>query len=208
LLDIKYYKTAKTIYTGSNPVSITYANNYIFTANVNSHTVSMLEAREHYKVMDFPIEHYPVYTASIPYNNNIVVVTAGKGKIDTTQEKTNAMIYIINPQSKSVIYSAPIEYSAVKAIDVIPNGLVVSDKNMMFISSQAALFYLNATSPSNPMIVKKEAYKSVSFNPFMSELILIKNINNAPSAHTGSNTNGKTLSDLFLPNNYVTLCPL
>lgn len=208
LLDITVFQIARSIRVGKFPVSISVAGNQIYTANFGDNTVSIIDSRTHTEVGKIGVAPCPIFV--LPNNNGdeMLVLSAGRGKIPSESEKTPAVINFINIANRSVISSLEIGVGAQKAIDQIPYGLAVSQKDWAFIPTNTSLFRVDLRSKQRVSIASSKKYTALSYNFRRLEVLLLGRDGSASWFETADQATGKTVHRYNLPSDVSILLPL
>ena len=198
LIDLKFYKIARTITVGNAPVAIAYSKNTIVVANSKSNSISLIDTRTYSKIADIETKEVPTFISSTLATTGLVsLVCSGNGKEDSlSSSKSSAYLQIFNPDTKQFTSTTELKTTLIAGADIIPTGLVVTDKDYSFVSTKSGLFLYNAKSATPLTFVKKETYKGITYNFPKEELIIIRANNTAFAA---KQTTGKILYELSMP---------
>lgn len=205
-MDITNFELAREIKVGKYPVSIACSGNQIFTANKEGHTVSIVDSRLHEEVAALSVFPYPIAVESTRSGEDIVVVSTGH-KSDE-YPKTPALASFLSVESRSITSYNHIGFTNIDPIIQVPAGLAVTKTDWAFIPTQEAFLRLDTRIRDRFFFVSRMIFKSVKFNPFRNELLLITEENGNCVLYTADQTAGQMIQQVALPENTLTVQPL
>lgn len=203
-------KAERKIITGKNPVSIAASNvenkEYIYVANQGDNTVTVI----HSNVIEAVIPVAPCPTFIEPKNDGkqMIVISLGNGKLGTSENKSAAIATFIDVEKKSIISTLDIGSSTYKAIDQVPKGFAVTNKDWAFVPSNDVLLKLNTRDRTVVRFVSKIPVTWIGYNNRRKEIIYLKKVGADSQVVTADVDTGFPISTFNLPLNITALQPM
>ena len=197
LLDTKFFKIVRTYDVGIEPVDITYTNNLIIVSNAKSNSLSLIDTKNYTKLSDVAVQEAPRFISVAPTSGKVAIVCSGNGKDDDiTGNNSAAYFQVFDPNTKQITFTSELKTSLITGSNIYPNGLVVTNKDLAFVSTQYGLFSINVRTPTLVNLAKKEEYRGVYYNFPKEELIVIRA---NKTAFAAKQTTGKIIYELTMP---------
>jgi len=138
---------------------------------------------------------------------DIVVVSAGAGKFDTTQEKTNAFVTLLDNGTKQEIVRQPLGIGVVNPKEQVPLAIATAERLYAFIGTQEYLLQFNTRTGASPARLLNGKHISVLFNDRRSEMIFLRDDGTSLQILTYNPEDKKYNLDIKLPDGVVNILP-
>ncbi len=206
-LDTKFMKIAKTIKVGISPVSVVCTGNRIYTANQKSDDVTVIEYPDNViaTIKTYPV---PLFIDSKPNNKEVVVVSAGTGKLDSLNEKSPAFVSYIDVATNKIIKFLELGYQNEKAINQIPLSFSISISDKGFAATNNVFLRIDTERRDRISFISKKIYNYVFYNMKKQQLILLSDENNIQEISIADKSSGVIQKSYQLPIRILAFCPL
>ncbi|MCX7880757.1 MAG: hypothetical protein N2517_08860 [Ignavibacteria bacterium] len=175
VLDLTNLGIAREISLNYQTEKLNSALNYVVALHFKENKMSIIDTRTYSVVKVLDVSDRPFDVEIHPENNSIYVLSLGKGKIDTLEPKTEAKISIFRFPNFDLETIFPINLGNISAINIVPTGLVVSNKFFGFISTNLGLLRFSLNSPYNLQRFIAGSFTNLSYNYKGDEIISVEN---------------------------------
>ncbi len=174
VLDLTVMKVVHSIKLDSPPSSISLSGNQIFVSCTNINKVLVIDTRDNKIKNEISVPEKPVLLSHTKDGLKVVVVSAGNGKLNKNEEKTNAYICLLDARTKKEIARKPLGIGIVKPIEQEPYSLATAGRLYAFIGTQSYLLRFNTRTATPPARLKNGKFVSMLYNDKSSEMIFIR----------------------------------
>ena len=208
LLDLTNYQIARKISVGKGTSSISVAGNQIFVTNKIDNTVSIVDSRTHEEEAVVPVPKKPAFVDISADNKKAAVVCLGDGKEGGTEAKSEAMLAIIDIESRAVSDEQAIGLGIYKADEQIPRFFAVSNVGFGFISTQQALFRADIRRDGKISLAERGDFSKLLFDFKTEEILMWKHIDSKLYLRYSSPSTGAEHSSYRFDSKYSVFFPL
>lgn len=199
LIDIKNHAIARHDTLSGVPVSIACIGNLVFTANQQENMLSVIDSREYGEKYTINTPDAPTFIDFSNEGNDLVLVSLGSGKTDTTQEKSKAMVSFYNVLTGKLISERDLNVGSVNSLLETPIGLLTTYNYWAFIPIGDVLLRLDLRRRQAIAIVSRYYYNDIKYNSKMQDLILIRNEDGSTTIISSSQESGVEVSSITIP---------
>jgi len=175
LIDMTNYSIARQIETKSNPVSAAYVGNQMFVACRGSNYATVIDTRTHKQEAEVYVSYAPIFAGVSPDRGKIVILSAGAGKYDDQDKKTECELALINPINHELIGKSDLSITRYNSIEMRPISAAVADNNYCYFSTDEYLIKIYTLSVSSPIPVKQGKFDLVYYAKHRNRLLLFEN---------------------------------
>lgn len=204
-VDLTTYEPVNTIQVGHTPKSIVSIGNQVVVANQLDNTVSFIDTRTNQEETAVLVKSAPTFVDVCANKTDILVISLGQGKIDTTHEKTAAFASFIDINSKQTISEIELSMNYLDPTGEMPYGLTISPDDWAFLLSNDKLIRIDTRSRQHAVIAKYESFSSINTNAKTNSLLLFKKENNQDKLLLANLTTAEVFSEIPLPTGFITL---
>lgn len=196
VLDLTNNVLAGTVEAGNSGVAIDCSGNQVYVVNQADNTVSVIDTRTNAEEAVISVKEAPTFLEITPDGKRALVISLGGGKIDENQ-KTNAILTIIDIATRSIEREVEIGNSAVSAVDQEPVSMSITSDEYVFVQTKDYLFNLNIEYGSQMYMVNPASYIDLEYHPFTGRLLMLSP---GQIVHANNET-GKTIKTVNVDNN-------
>lgn len=204
VLDLLNFTTPFTINTNFKLSSLENFQYYILGLSALDGNFVALDSRTYSVEKSLVVGDVPIALSSSLELNKLFILAAGKGKFDTTLEKTAAKLVVLNASDFSK--SAEVELSAgnVDPISLVPTGIVVSGRYFGFISTLSGLLRFSLSNPSQFQRYIAGEFFNIFYDYKRDEIVALSRAGNATLLYLLNPTNA-AIKYKFTDNNELIL---
>jgi hypothetical protein len=207
ILDLTVMQVARTLKLPATASSISLNGNQIFVACPDINKVVVVDTRDNELKEEVNVPEVPVLLTHTNDGLKVVVVSAGKGKYNEEDEKTDAYVSLLDAGTKKEIKRQPLGIGIVKPKEQIPYALAAAGRLYAFIGTQEYLLQFNTRTAAVPARIKNGKFVSVLFNDRRAEMLFIRDDGTSRQLITYNPEDKKTILDIKLPEGVISLLP-
>lgn len=205
VLDLKYGKIARQLDLGGVCSKIAANGNQVYCLLPEQNEVSVIDTRDLKEVARVATSEKPNFIG-FTATNEYAIVSAGYGKLDTISTKTESKFMFIDPTARKVMAQNSLSASTLKAIDQIPLGLALTNKNYGFVPTNQGLIRIDTKGRTSTRLVNRNSYSFILYDSYEKKVLLLsKSTNNLVLADEVS---GAELFSVELPQEISLIHPL
>lgn len=177
VLDLKYGKIARQLDLGGVCSRIAANGNQVYCLLPEQNEVSIIDTRDLKEVARLATSEKPSFigfTATSEY----AIVSTGNGKLDSLASKSDSKFMFIEPQARKVMAESLLAASTLKAIDQVPLGLALTNKNYGFVATNQGLIRIDTKGRTSTRLINRNSYSFVQYDNYEKKVLLLSKLTN------------------------------
>ncbi len=177
VLDLKYGKVATQLEIGGVCSKIAANGNQVYCLLPEVNEVSIIDTRDMKEVARLATSDRPSFIG-FTATNEYVIVSSGYGKLDTLSNKTDSKFMFIDPLARKVLAENLLAASTLKAVDQVPVGFALTNKNYGFVATNQGLIRIDTKGRTSTRLINKNSYSFVHYDSYEKKVLLINKLTN------------------------------
>ena len=207
VIDLTVMKVARIINLHNVASSIFLSGNQIFVTCPKINKVAVVDTRDNELKEEIAVPEVPVLVTYTNDGLKVVVVSAGQGKYESEEEKTDAYVTLLDADSKDEIKRQPLGIGIVKPKEQVPYALATAERLYAFIGTQEFLLQFNTRTAAVPARLQNGKFVSLLFNDRRSEMLFIRDDGDSRQLITYNPEDKKEILNIKLPDGVMSLLP-
>lgn len=207
LVDITVFKRARVIEVAENPTSIISSGNQVYTSNLASNSISVIDTRTRNQVNLIKDIKAPLLTDITGNGKQAIIIAAGSGKYDQ-QPKSDAQAIFIDVNTSLIAKTVALNADNVKAVDVKPVAVANTAKEWAFIVTDKQFIRVDTRSDYRVNLVNKKIFTNIIYDIKRRQLMLIEDRNGVYYLTAADEGSGAAKSSKILPLNTTAVYPV
>jgi DNA-binding beta-propeller fold protein YncE len=208
LLDIYNMKIAKSIAVGNRPINISAYGNQVYVPLFEDDRIAVIDTRTKTIEAMIQVPERPMYVDFTKDGKHCFVVSVGKGKVETEEEKTKSYVSFINVENREVLETTEIGFGSYLSENQFPSGIAVTYGDWAFIPTNEFLMRIDTRFGNRIRLIDRGNFESTIYNFKRDELLIIQDLEGDRKAFTADPEKAEELESIAISPNIIALLPM
>ncbi len=174
VFDLINKKVARTIKLPHLGIPLLALEQFVYVLHPFDSKLSKIDTRDYELKSTIKVGNYPIGIDFNPENNNLFVLCLGKGKLDNSEEPTEAKLQVYSSADLSLLKELNVNIGNIPAKNVIVTGIAVPNRLFGYVSSLNALLRFSAINLTQFQRVIAGSFTNVFYNFKRDEIVAIE----------------------------------
>lgn len=208
IIDLTVMQVAREINLPGVASSVALSGNQVYVTCPEINKLLVIDTRDNKVKQKIDMPEYPQLVAMTFDGMNIVIVSSGAGKNETTTEKTDAYVTLLDAGTKKEISRQALGVGVVNPKEQVPLTLATAERLYAYIGTKEYLLQFNTRTGAPPARLLNGKYISVLFNDRRNEMIFLRDNGTSLQMLTYNPEDKKYNLDIKLPDGVVNILPI
>ena len=174
VIDLTVMQVARQITLNGIASSIALKGNQVLVTCPEINKLAVIDTRNNELTNEVNVPDVPLLVTYTKDGLRIVVVSAGKGKLDTLTEQTDAYVTLLDANTYDEIAKQPLGVGVVNPKEQLPLTLSTASRLYAYIGTQKYLLQFNTRTATLPARLQDGKFISSVYNDRREEMIFIR----------------------------------
>ncbi len=207
VLDLLNFKTPFSIITNFKLSFLDNFQHYVIALSPSDGNLVVLDSRTYSVVKSQSVGDFPLALSSSFELNKVFILVAGKGKFDSTQQKTPAKLVILDVANFTKDSEVELSVGKINSDSLVPTGIVVSGRFFGYISTLSGLLRFSLANPSQFQRYIAGEFFNIFYDYKRDEIIALSRAGSTTSLYLINPINAAIKSKFTINNELILVFP-